>query len=138
MLNNLPRKTERIWSYSSVHNLDRSFRKQRKRVAHKLGNKRLQRITFHTFRHWKATIEYAKTKDILYVQQLLGHKSLKTTLRYTQLVQYPHNEKYICKVARTVKEAKELVEAGFKYVTEMNNCKLFKKRKLTFLGTSGV
>lgn len=138
MLNNLPRKTEKIWAYSTVHNLDRSFRKQRKRTAHKLGNQRLQRITFHTLRHWKATIEYAKTKDILYVQQLLGHKNLKTTLKYTQLIQFPHNEKYICKVAKTVKEAKELVEAGFEYVTEMNNCKLFKKRKVTFLGTSEV
>ncbi len=138
MLNNLPRKSERIWTYHTMHNLDRSFRKQRKRTAHKLGNQRLQRITFHTLRHWKATIEYAKTKDILYVQQLLGHKNLKTTLRYTQLIQYPHNEKYICKVATTVNEAKELVEAGFEYVTHMNNCKLFRKRKLTFLGTSGV
>jgi len=112
---------------------NRSFRKQKRRTSHKLGNPRLTRITFHTLRHWKATIEYAKTKDILYVQQLLGHKNLKTTLKYTQLVQYPQDEKYICKVARTVEEAKELVEAGFEYVTDVNECKLFKKRKLTFL-----
>ncbi len=102
MLSHLPKHSSRLWRYSTMHNLDRSFRKQRKRIAHKLGNPRLLRITFHTFRHWKATMEYARTKDILYVQHLLGHKQLKTTLRYTQLVQYPHNEKYICKVAHTV------------------------------------
>lgn len=102
------------------------------------GNPRLNQIHFYTFRHWKATTEYAKTKDILYVQQLLGHKQLKTTLRYTQLVQLPHQEKYICKVAQTVEEAKELVEAGFKYVTDIDNCKLFKEKKLTFLGAYRV
>jgi len=46
------------------------------------------------------------------------------------------NEKYICKVAKTVKEAKERVEAGFEYVTDMDNLKLFKKMKLTFLGSA--
>jgi integrase len=130
------RSEERVWQYSCQHNLDKSYRKQRKRIAHKLGNPRLSRITFHTLRHWKATIEYAKTKDILYVQRLLGHKSLKTTLRYTQLMQLPQDEKFICKVAQTVKEATELVEAGFEYVTDIDEHKLFKKRNLTFLGSS--
>ena len=68
MLNNMSRKSNSIWNYSCLHNLDRSFRRQRKRIAHKTGNPRLLRITFHTLRHWKATVEYAKTKDILYVQ----------------------------------------------------------------------
>jgi integrase len=84
-------------------------------------------------RHWKATMEYARTKDILYVMQLLGHKNIKNTLRYTQLVNFPQNEEYICKVARNLDEASDLIEAGFEYVTEMENCKLFKKNKATFL-----
>jgi hypothetical protein len=29
------------------------------------------------FRHWKATMEYHKTKDILHVMRLLGHKNIK-------------------------------------------------------------
>lgn len=135
MLGRLPRKSEKVWAYSTLHNLDRSYRKQRKRLAHKLGNSRLSQITFHTLRHWKATVEYAKTKDILYVQQLLGHRQLKTTLKYTQLVQFPHDEKYICKVAKTVDEAKELIEAGFEYVTDIDDCKLFRKMKVTYLGS---
>ena len=79
-------------------------------------------------------MEYARTKDILYVQQLLGHRNLKTTLRYTQLVDFPHSEEYICKAARIAEEAKELIEAGFEYVTDMENVKLFHERKATYLG----
>jgi len=135
MLGRQTKKSEKIWAYSSQHNLDRSFRKQRKRLAHKLGNSRLLQITFHTFRHWKATIEYAKTKDILYVQSLLGHRQLKSTLKYTQLVDFPHNEKYVCKVAKTIEEAKDLIELGFEYVTDIVDCKLFRKRKTTYLGS---
>jgi len=104
-------------------------------VAHKLGNPRILQIHCHTLRHWKATIEYARTKDILYVQKLLGRKSLKNTLRYTQLVALPQNEEYICKVAETVEGTKDLVEAGFEYVTEVNGVKLFRKMKTSYLGT---
>jgi integrase len=52
-------------------------------LATKLQNPRLLRITFHTFRHWKATMEYNRTKDILYVMKLLGHRCIKNTLVYT-------------------------------------------------------
>ena len=56
-----------------------NYAQQRKRIAHKLKNPRLLRITFHALRHWKATMEYYKTKDILYVMRLLGHKNIKNT-----------------------------------------------------------
>jgi len=36
---------------------------------------------------------------------------------------------FICKVARTLEEAKKLIENGFEYVTDKDGCKLFKKRK---------
>jgi len=85
--------------------------------------------------HWKATTEYAKTKDILCVQKLLGHKSLKTTLLYTQLIALPQNEEYICKIAKNVEGAKDLIEAGFDYVTDMDDCKLFQKMKTSYLGS---
>lgn len=134
MLSRLPRENEKIWIYHSAFNLSRSFRKQRKRIASKLGNPRLFKIHFHTFRHWKATTEYAKTKDILYVQKLLGHKNLKSTLRCTQLLALPQNEEYICKTATNLDEAKELIEAGFTYITQMDNTKIFRKRKTSYLG----
>jgi hypothetical protein len=36
-------------------------------------------------------------------------------------------EYYLCKVADNVKEATQLIEAGYEYVCEMDNVKLFRK-----------
>src|SRR5674476_280932 len=40
--------------YLSLNNLRRTFERQRKRLSVKLANPRLQKITIHTLRHWKA------------------------------------------------------------------------------------
>ena len=37
------------------------------------------------------------------------------------------NEEFICKVAKTIEEAKELIELGFEYVCEIQDAKLFRK-----------
>lgn len=61
--------------------------------------------------------------------QVLGHKNIKNTLIYTQLLEYQDDE-YISKVAKNAEEAKQLVEGGFEYVfTTPENLMLFKKRK---------
>ena len=73
-------------------------------------------------------MEYHKTKDILHVQQLLGHKRVEATMLYTLLVNFQSDD-YHAKVAKTLKEACELVEAGFEYVTDMESGKIFRKRK---------
>jgi hypothetical protein len=39
------------------------------------------------------------------------------------------NEEFICKVASTLQETKELIEAGFEYVCEFNGANAFRKRK---------
>ena len=130
MLNRLPRKDERIFShYASLKSLRRTFEKQRKRIAHRLGNSRLLKISFHTLRHWKATTEYAKTKDILHVMNFLGHKNIKNTLIYVELAKFEKDEEFICKVAKTPKEIRALIEAGFEYVLERNGLAYFRKRK---------
>jgi integrase/ribosomal protein L37AE/L43A len=128
MISALPRKTDKLFGTYDLRGFRSSFIKQRKRTANKLGNPRMIQITFHTFRHWKATMEYHKTKDILHVMRLLGHKNIKNTLIYTQLVTFEDDE-YICKTAESVKEAKELIEAGYQYVCDMDSLKLFRKRK---------
>ncbi len=97
-------------------------------MAHKLQNERINKITFHTLRHWKATMEYAKTKDILHVMKLLGHRSVQNTLTYTQLVNFEGDE-FHSATAESVEEASHLVEAGFEYVCDFNHIKLFRKRK---------
>jgi len=103
--------------------------KQRRKIANKLKNPRILRITFHTFRHWKAPMEYARTKDILHVMRLLGHKNIKNTLIYTQLINFKDDE-FVCKAATTSQEAKQFIEAGFEYVcTATDGIMLFRKRK---------
>jgi hypothetical protein len=64
----------------------------------------------------------------LLVKQSLGHKQIENTLIYTQLINLNEDE-WICKGATTKEEAIKLVEAGFEFVTEIDNAKLFKKRK---------
>jgi hypothetical protein len=114
--------------------------KNAKKCCKKLGNPRISRIHFHTFRHWKAKVDYARTKDVLYVQQLLGHRDIKNTLKYIQLVNMPQEEKFICKVAKDSEQATELIELGFEYViSEYNDGgKLFRKRNLSYLGSSST
>ena len=129
MLQALPKTSPKVFN-GSLRHFRRSFRRQRKGIAYKLQNPRINCITFHTLRHWKATMEYHRTKDILYVKQLLGHKSINSTLIYTQLVNFKEDEFHV-RVARNAKEACELVEAGFEYVTGEydDGGKIFRKRK---------
>jgi integrase len=131
MLNGLPKKSEYIFN-PNTKALRAVFNKQRKKAALKLNNPRLNRITFHTLRHWKGTMEYHKTKDPWHVKKILGHKSLQSTEVYINIEQaifQVENDEYHVKVAYNLKEACDLVEAGFEYITDMDGAKIFRKRK---------
>lgn len=104
----------------------------RKKAVFKLQNPRLLQITFHTLRHWKGTMEYHKTKDIIHVKTILGHKSINNTMIYINLEQALFSQapdEFHVKVAHNLKEACELLEVGFEYVTEIDGAKIFRKRK---------
>ena len=75
-------------------------------------------------------MEYHKTKDILHVMRLFGHRNINNTLRYTQLIEVEDDE-FITEVAKTVEEACALVEARYEYVTEFREeeTKIFRKRE---------
>ena len=60
--------------------------------------------------------------------RLLGHKNIKNTLVYTQLIEFKEDE-FVCKVAKTVPEATALIENGFEYICAIDDAKLFRKRK---------
>jgi hypothetical protein len=60
--------------------------------------------------------------------QFLGHRNIKTTMRHTQLVAFGDDD-YVCKIADNVDQAKQLIESGFDYVTDIDEHKLFRKRK---------
>jgi len=128
MLNALPRKNEYIFGGTKANNAAKYLWDIRKRVAHKLQNPRFLSIHLHTFRHWNATMEYHKTKDILHVMKRLGHRHIENTLIYTQLIQFESDD-FHSGVAETIDEAKKLVEAGFEYVCTHENIMLFRKRK---------
>jgi len=74
-------------------------------------------------------MEYHKTKDILHVMQLLGHRNIQNILIYTQLVNFESSD-YHSATANTTEQAKQLVETGFEFVcTTPENIMLFRKRK---------
>jgi integrase len=133
MLQNLPRKSDFIFTTSepterTLDNFRRNYQYSRKRLAEKLQNPRLMKITFRTLRHFKATYEYHRTKDILFVKEILGHKNIQNTMIYTHLVQWESDE-YVCKIAQDISEASRLVESGFDYLTTFEGKMLFRKRK---------
>ena len=101
-------------------------------MAAKLKNSRILRITYPTFRHWKATTLYHETKDIVYVMRFLGHKNIKNTLVYVQLEEAifdKKNDGFVSKAANTIEEVCKLVDAGFDYVCDVGDAKVFRKRK---------
>jgi integrase len=146
MLQSMPQRSQFIFSCSRqpidkedhrthMNNLKKQqglLGHQRKRVSIKLKNPRIKEINYHSFRHWKATQLYHQTKDILYVMKYLGHRDVKNTLIYIDLesISFPHgSDDFHAKIARTEKETIELVEAGFDFVCDINDAKLFRKRK---------
>jgi integrase len=132
MLNALPRNSEKVFGESSLHSMKTTFIKSRKRLSIKLQNPRLLRITFHTFRHWKATMLYHKTKDPYYVKNFLGHKSLKSTEIYINIEHTlfePSDDAFTVKVAEKPEDVKGLLEIGFEYVCQKDNLIFLRKRK---------
>ena len=129
-LSDLPKRNENVLGNIHRSSVEQNFATQRRRISLRLGNPRLQQITFKTFRHWKATMEYHKTRDILHTMQFLGHKNIKNTLIYTQLIKFKESDEFHSAVAKTTKEAKNLIETGFEYVcTTPEQLMIFRKRK---------
>lgn len=86
-----------------------------------------------TFNHWEATLEYRRTKDILYVKEMLGHQSIDNTLIYIHLEKTlygdPNSQEFHVRVAHDTEESTELVKSGFEYVAGEydDGGKIFKK-----------
>ena len=109
----------------------RNYLDRRREISNKLNNPRLKQISLYTFRHWKATIEYIKTRDIFHCKWLLGHSRLENTMKYIHCANAIINDvgSFTCKIAHNLEEATSLIEQSFEYVTDMNGYKLFRKRK---------
>jgi len=105
-----------------------NYIKIKKQVAAKVQDTSYLSIRLYDFRHYYATMLYHRTRDILYVKQQLGHRRIENTLIYTHLVNFESDE-WVCRVAKDIPTASDLIEQGFEYVTEIDNAKLFRKRK---------
>jgi len=127
MLNSLPKDSQKVFQGSQRHFV-RGYRRQRKRIAFKLGNDRINKISFKTFRTFKASTEIAKHRTLKEVQYMLGHKSIVSTDYYVQLVSFGSDD-YTSQAVKNVEEAQKLIEAGFEYVCSFEDVKLFRKRK---------
>jgi integrase len=131
MLNQLPKKTDNI--FTTTNNGTRNtFIEIRNRTAKKLNNPRLKQIHFHTFRHWKATMEQHKYKDPWRVKEILGHKTIKSTEIYIHIesqLYLNQTDEFICKIAKTPYDASKLIESGFTYVQTIDGLHLSRKRK---------
>ena len=85
-------------------------------------------VSFKYFIFSGAEGEARRTKDLLHVMQVLGHRNIQNTLIYTHLAKFESDE-YHHAVAKTLDEAGKLVDAGFESVCDFNTEKLFRKRK---------
>ena len=131
MLTRIPKINDTVFQCGK-HGVRTNFEQQRNRLAIKLNNPRLRAIHLHTLRHYKGTTEYHKTKDIIHVKTVLGHKNIESTMVYINLENacfQEANDQWTCKVAKDINEAAKLIETGFEYVTEMDGYKIFRKRK---------
>jgi len=105
------------------------WRRIRNRVADNLKQPQLKKIPMKNLRNYSGAKLYYSLKDPIVVMRHLRHKKLETTMHYLRGIPTGQEEEYTCKTANTVKDATQLIEAGFQYVTEIDEIKLFRKRK---------
>jgi len=131
MLQKLPKTNEYIFSNSNLGSHRWRYDRQKTRLAEKLQNPRLKQIKFHTLRHFKATKEYALTRNLLHVKAILGHRNINSTLVYTHLIPFDDEaENYHHATAKDDKEAGELIEQAWQYVlTTPQGVMMFRKAK---------
>jgi integrase len=136
MVNSLPKQDIRVFRPGSLNSLKANFTRSRARLSFKLQNPRLLQIHFHTLRHWRATLEYHNTRDLLRVRDFLGHRFASNTEIYVQLdktIFQDQDQGYIVATALNIEDATRLVEVGFEYVTGeyQDGGTLFRKRRWT-------
>jgi len=131
MINNLPKVHKTIFQ-PHKDTLRDYLCTQRKQLAEKLNNARLQKIGFHTLRHWKGTMLYHETKDLRHVQKILGHKQITSTVIYENTacaLWLQETDNFMCKVAHNEQEETELINTGFQHVNNRGELAFYKKRK---------
>ncbi|MFZ7138223.1 MAG: tyrosine-type recombinase/integrase [archaeon] len=117
----LPKNQSRLVFPKRSFNARRvAFRYRMKNLARLHDNPRFLEIHYHTFRHCKALREYHKTRDILHVKAVLGHRKIETTMIYVDLYKQiygnDHRGEFITKIASNKKDRIILMNEGWTLV----------------------
>jgi integrase len=112
----------------SLEYFGRNYQRVRRSVVKRLGSPRLNQISFRTLRHYKGTMEYYKTRDIVHTQQVLGHKSINNTMRYVQLIP-KEDDDFIVKIATDKATRIQLLAEGFELIAKDGDEWYLRKRK---------
>lgn len=112
----------------SSDNLSANYRHYRNRIADKYAMPELKQICLYDFRRFKASDVYHRTKSVLRVKEILGHKdsTLRSTLKYISLFDEDTStwEPIVCE---TEEEIKQCIRDDCILVCQANGKTFFKK-----------
>lgn len=128
MLDLLPRKNELVFA-TTYPRIASVFWTTRRRVAARLQNPRILRISFRSFRHWGGTmVAYHANGNMLVVKKALRHKQIASSMKYVSDINFEEDD-FETATATTVDEAKKLAEAGFQKFDEYNGIHIYRRPK---------
>lgn len=127
----LPRVNKKIFGDLQYNSMRTNLLQQRKRLARKLSNPELLRLTFTSIRHFYGTKLYHKGKTLLEIQKIMGHKRFTSTLQYINYEKqiYGGTDEWICKFAESEEDRKTLIEKGFEFVEQVDGKSYYRKQK---------
>ena len=134
MLFTLPKNNEKVFAEKPRNSRSSAFNMRMKRLAKIHNNPRFKKIHMHTFRHCKALREYHKTRDILHVMAILGHRKIETSYRYIRLYNQIYKpqqpNQFVTKIAYTDKQAIEFWDNGWTLVDKKGEKRYFRRPKI--------
>jgi integrase len=122
---------DELKTLGGLNSFRKLFERHRKRIAATHRESNVARIHFHSFRTWRATMQYLKTRDLEAVMALLGVTNPLHARRYVRLAQAlsMREDDYVTARATNADEAEELVREGFNFVTEIQRVQIFRKER---------
>jgi len=114
--------------FSDPDNMSKAFQRARNSTAKRFNDPECYKVRLYDLRHFYGSILYHKTKDLLFVKEKMGHRSISSTMRYMHLIDFESDE-FIVKVASSIEKFTALLESGFEYVSDYEGKKVLRKRK---------
>ena len=129
MLREYLAKDQREYPFPQPKVMSQIRRRVRNKLADNLKQPELKKIPMKNLRNYSGAKLYNSLKDPIAVMRHFRHKKLETTMHYIRAITIGGEEEYTCKTATNMKEAAQLIENGFEYITKMDGTKLFRKRR---------